>query len=98
MPTRKYPTESYMHRGRFLNIDPGVVKWRKKNNRFLLLKKKLLDELLKAGFDKEKTQEWLNTVQPELRNRTPKQLLNRDAIEVLYKWAKKNLRSYTVGV
>ena len=77
--------------GRKVEIDPKVLEWRKRNERYQKLRRKILDMLAAKGWSKEQVKEWYHSPAKGLRNRAPKQLMNPRCIQVLYTWCRKVL-------
>lgn len=65
--------------------------WRKRNKRFKALKKEISLILLKRGFDKVQTKNWLKEPQETLQGKTPRELLNPINIVRLHAWVRKTL-------
>lgn len=77
--------------GRRIEIQPQVLRWRKRMQRYNALKKDLLSRLSNAGWEPEQVRQWLDTPVPELNNRPPRKLLNPVSIKVLHDWVKNSV-------
>jgi len=65
-----------VHRGRTRNIEPQVVRWRRRRAAFKALLCKLKANVLAKGWTTEQTAAFLTTPQASLNNRSPREVLN----------------------
>jgi hypothetical protein len=84
-----------IRRGKAYTVRVDVIAWRRKMRRYNRLKAEILGVLASLNWSPEQVRAWSDTPVPELRNRPPKDLFEPKSIQVLYRWLKKTLRTYS---
>ena len=82
-----------IRKGKPVEIDPQVPKWRKKMRKFEKQKSELLSLLIDAHGSPAKALEWLNKPNRTLGSAPPRQFLNPRQIKALIEFAKQELIS-----
>jgi hypothetical protein len=77
--------------GRVVEIQPQVLIWRRRMERYKRCKAEIAQILDNKGWDSAQIRAWLSSPIRALSNRTPKQLLNPRSIARLHSWVKKVL-------
>jgi len=90
-PKAEYTIVRVKH-GRAIEIQPQVLLWRKRNERFKKLKAELVQIFGAKNMGPAEIKAWLNSPIPSLRNRAPKEMLNPYSIEQLLLYVRKTLK------
>jgi hypothetical protein len=77
--------------GRTITIDPAVKRWSKRRKRFALLKKKIVALFTSKGFSPELIKAYMAGPKPELKGKTPKELLTPLHALRLYRFIRQDL-------
>lgn len=84
-------TRKVLRRGKVVEVDEQIFRWRKRMKRFRKAKEKLLSHVVDV-LGQSQAEVWLNKPHQDLGNAPPRQFINPKQIQDLLRWTRRALR------